>query len=286
MPTSTSFTAPPPLRSPSPRTAATAPGAHPDYGIDAPGVRRGMFGAGAGGAVVAALAAVARTRTTGGGATAASVVGGLAALAAAYGLGMGAYMTWTSRVGKRRTRERLLDAAGALRPGGAWRGDERVLDVGCGRGLMMVGAARRLPAGAAVGVDVWRAEDQADNGPEGALENARLEGVRDRVMVETGDARALPFDDASFDAVLSHWVVHNIDSAADRARALDEMLRVLRPAGVLVLADIANLGEYRAHLAARGVADVHVLDGGWAARISGALSGGTYRPQALLARRP
>lgn len=179
----------------------------------------------------------------------------------------------------------MLDLAGRRRPSGAWRGDERVLDVGCGRGLMLVGAAGRLTTGTAVGVDLWRAEDQADNTPEAALENARREGVADRVRVETGDARALPFADASFDAVPSHWVVHNLPSADDRARALDEMLRVLQPGGVLVLADIAHLAESYAHLTARGTTDVRVLDGGWEARILGVLSGGSYRPQALLARR-
>lgn len=82
--------------------------------------------------------------------------------------------------------------------------------------------------GEAVGVDVWRAEDQAANGPGAPLENARREGVADRVRIATADARALPFADASFDAVLSHWVVHNLPEAAGRALVLDEMLRVLR----------------------------------------------------------
>jgi arsenite methyltransferase len=150
---------------------------------------------------------------------------------------------------------------------------------------MLVGAARRLTSGTAVGVDLWRAEDQAGNEPDAALENARLEGVADRVRVETGDARSLPSADGEYDVVLSHWVVHNLPDAADRTRALDEMLRVLRPGGTLVLADIAYLADYRAHLAARGVTDVRVLDDGWEARIMGALSGGTYRPQALVARR-
>jgi hypothetical protein len=46
-----------------------------------------------------------------------------------YGLGMATYMTYGSRIGRLRTRERLLDAI-------AWTGTEHGLDVGCGRGLM------------------------------------------------------------------------------------------------------------------------------------------------------
>ena len=211
----------------------------------------------------------------------ATVLACVGAFAALYGAGMGMYMTYGSRVRKLRTREHLLDLAEALGP---WKGSERVLDEGCGRGLLLVGAALRLPSGTAFGVDIWRDEDQADVSAEAALENARREGVADRVQVENGDARALPFADGSFDAVLSHWVVHNLPSAADRVRAVDEMCRVLRRGGVLVLADIAHLAEYRSQLAARGVADVRVLDGGWEAHVMGVLSGGSYRPQALVAR--
>ena len=97
-------------------------------------------------------------------------------------------------------------------------------------------------------------------------------------------ARNFAHADASFDAVLSHWVVHNLESAADRARAVDEMCRVLRPGGVLVLADIAFIADYYNQLTARGVADIRMLDGGWEASVMGVLSGGSYRPPALIAR--
>lgn len=254
----------------------------PDYGIDAPGVRRGMLAAGIGAGVLAGLATLAAMRTSGSISTVAALVAAVAGLAASYGFGMAAYMTYGSRIGKRRTRERLLDLAHALVP---WTGCETVLDVGCGRGLMLIGAAQRLTTGKAIGVDLWRAEDQADNTPEAALENARLEGVADRVSVETGDARALPFADACFDRVLSHWVIHNLPDAADRTRALAEMLRVLRPGGVLILGDIAHHADYHKQLAARGLTDIRTYTGGWESRIIGVLSGGTFRPQALLGRR-
>jgi SAM-dependent methyltransferase len=253
----------------------------PDYGIDAPGVRRGMIMAGAGGAILAGLAIVIVALSSGAVSAAAKVSASLAVVAALYGFGMAGYMTYGSCVGKLRTRERLLDIAQNFVP---WTGSETVLDVGCGRGLMLVGAARRLTTGKAVGIDLWRAEDQTGNTPDAAIENARRENVASRVSVETGDARNLPFADASFAVVMSHWVVHNLADPGDRARVLDEMLRVLRPGGVLILADIAFHEEYRKLLTARGLADMFVDTGGLESRIIGALSFGSFRPRAIIAR--
>lgn len=254
----------------------------PNYGIDAPGVRNGMMIAGAVGALLFGIVLTLALRTSGTISAVAAAVTMGAGIAAVYGFGMASYMTYKSRVGKLRTREKLLDMANALSP---WTGREQVLDVGCGRGLMLVGAARRLTTGSATGIDLWRAEDQSANTPEAALENASLEGVAERVKVETGDARDLPFAAASFDVVVSHWVVHNLSDAGDRARVLDEMIRVLRPGGVLVLADIAHCQEYRQHLAVREFTELRLDTGGLEARIMGALSGGSFRPQAIVARR-
>jgi cyclopropane fatty-acyl-phospholipid synthase-like methyltransferase len=72
-----------------------------------------------------------------------------------------------------------------------------VLDVGCGRGLLLIGAAKRLTTGKAVGVDIWQTEDLSGNRPEATLENARLERVAERVGVKDGDARRLPFADGT-----------------------------------------------------------------------------------------
>jgi len=254
----------------------------PDYGIDAPGVRRGMLLAGVAGAILAGLAVAATFATKGTLSTVALVVATGAVLLALYGFGMGGYMTWASRVGKLRTREKLLDLVNDLAP---WTGQENILDVGCGRGLLLVGAARRLTTGTAVGIDIWRNEDQSANTPQAPLDNALFEGVAGRVSVQTGDARDLPFPPASFDVVMSHWVVHNIKPTADGERALDEMFRVLRPGGVLMLADIANHEAYRARISNHDFDEVRVETGGLEARILGALSGGSFKPQAIVARR-
>ena len=246
----------------------------PEYGIDAPGIVRNMFLEGAG-ALLLLLPAVFGfwpSRLLG------VILAALLLLCAAYFLGQGCVMLYFSRIGKLGEREYLLD----LIP---WKGAERVLDVGCGHGLMLVGAAKRLPEGKAVGIDLWQSVDQAGNRPDAALNNARMEGVEKRIEVYTADMRELPFSNESFDVVISHWAVHNLPKADERARALAEMSRVLKPAGYLVLADINHHAEYAAKFAQLGLIHIRHVGDSWRTAITAAVSFGRFRPTAVVARK-
>lgn len=205
-----------------------------DYGIDAPGLQRGALYGG-----FAAVVAGRFLHGYGAGQHVSWAVGFANALvwSGVSFFVTGALMYWGSKVGKLRLRDRILDSI-------AWRGDERVLDVGCGHGLLLLGAAKRLPAGRATGVDLWSQVDQAANSAEATEENARREGVADRVEICDGDARQLPFADNSFDVILSSFVIHNISGAAERQKAICEMARVLKPGGQLAIADIHHTVEY------------------------------------------
>jgi ubiquinone/menaquinone biosynthesis C-methylase UbiE len=143
------------------------------------------------------------------------------------------------------------------------RGDERVLDLGCGRGAVLLMAAQRLTTGRAVGVDLWRSVDQSGNSLAATARNAVAEGVADRVELKTGDMTALPFDDNSIDVIVSSLAIHNIPTRAGRAKAIDEAVRVLRPGGRLMIADIRATAQHVEQLARLGMHDVARRRLGW-----------------------
>jgi len=70
--------------------------------------------------------------------------------------------------------------------------------------------------------------------------------------------RALPFHDESFDVAVSSLAIHNIPDADGRASAIDEAVRVLRPGGRILIADINAIREYETRLRQRGLTEIRV----------------------------
>jgi ubiquinone/menaquinone biosynthesis C-methylase UbiE len=129
----------------------------------------------------------------------------------------------TVRQHGRRTAE---EAAAFLLP--SLRTGMRLLDVGCGPGSITRGLAERLAPGEVVGVDLSRetlASARADAAARG-LTNLRY---------EEASVYALPFPDASFDVAYAHQVTQHL---CEPAAALAEMLRVVRPGGLLAVRDV------------------------------------------------
>ena len=129
-------------------------------------------------------------------------------------------------------------------------GGERALDLGSGSGMDVFAAAVQVGSqGSVVGVDIT---------PEQLVKAERL--VRDRhVSFRRARIEELPFDDGSFDVVISNGVV-NLSS--DKRRVFAEAARMLRPGGRLALADIVTERQIAARTACQ--ADL------WAACIAGA----------------
>jgi len=201
--------------------------ARPDYGVDAPGVVRGLT-----------LGGIAALVLAGAGAwwhaiwpqTIFGLIGLVLLLEAAL-------MMRNARVGKLRHRDRILDHV-------EWRGDETVLDVGTGRGLLLVGAAKRLDTGRGVGLDIWSGKDLSDNGIERTAANLAVEGVAARCELATGAVQNMTFPDGTFDVVVSNLCLHNIRGAEVRAQACNQIARVLKPGGVAVISDLMFVSRH------------------------------------------
>ncbi|QFY13788.1 methyltransferase domain-containing protein [Nonomuraea phyllanthi] len=217
---------------------------HGSYGFDAPWALAGLlFGA----LVLIGLAAISFAFDI--------IAAGIAfLLGALYTLASAASYLYTTRRGKFVVWDAEL---------GRLKGDERLLDLGCGRGAVLLMAAGRLDRGHAAGIDLWRAKDQSGNAESTARANAEAEGVSDRVELVTGDLRDLPFDDGAFDVVVSSQAIHNISDTGGREQAVREAYRVLRPGGLMLLADFQHTPAYEATLRALGVVDVRRRDAGW-----------------------
>jgi SAM-dependent methyltransferase len=227
--------------------AATASGV-PDYGLDAPRIVRSMFSRGAWTLAIAVVIYIVNRSEYPGPALR---MCGILALIGLVFLGVGAVMVWSSRVAKLRLRDQLLDSL-------ALKGDERILDVGCGRGLLAIGAAKRLKNGKVIGIDVWNPFDLSGNSSDAAKANAKLEGVAEKVRIETGDAQKLVYPDNHYDVVVSSLALHNIPEQDARAQAVREMVRVLKPGGKLAIFDLFRTGEYAEVLRASGAKDVEL----------------------------
>jgi ubiquinone/menaquinone biosynthesis C-methylase UbiE len=160
------------------------------------------------------------------------------------------------KFGKFHHRDRMLSLH-------SWRGDEEVLDVGCGRGLLLAGAAKRLTAlkgsGKVTGIDIWSNQDMGANSEAATRHNLELEGVSDRCTLLGVPAQEMTFADGSFDVVVSNLCLHNIYDGKLRRQAVQQIIRVLKPGGVTILSDYKHTAEYAGQLREAGL----MVEGRW-----------------------
>jgi SAM-dependent methyltransferase len=206
-----------------------------DYGIDAPGVVRNLI-------VIGVLCLIGSVVAHSFGSPWQYSLVWAGAWLVATGLFMLAYSKW----GKLLHRERILNLH-------QWRGDEQVLDVGTGRGLLLIGAAKRLTTGRAVGIDIWSAADLSSNTSQRTQDNIEAEGAASRCELLNQSAQEMSFPDGSFDLVVSNLCLHNIADRAARKKAVREIARVLKPGGQAFLSDMGHTAEYARELRAAGL---------------------------------
>ena len=212
----------------------------PDYGVDGPGVMLTLFFTGFACLLLAKFAPRIIIR-----------IGSVALKARAFFwpagflIGEGLLLLLYVKFGKLRHRDLMLEMH-------AWRGDERVLDVGCGRGLLLASAAKRIAqlhgSGHGTGIDIWSNTDMAANSAAATEKNLELEGVSHLCTLISTPAQEMPFADASFDLVISNLCLHNIRDRATRRQAIAQVVRVLKPGGTAILSDYKLTGEYAKQL--------------------------------------
>ena len=245
---------------------ATVATSKPDYGVDAPAVLRNLFLFGS--ACLFAAGVIHAPIHIG---NVILYLHGMFLWTGAALVAEGFLYLLYVKVGKMHHRDSILKFH-------AWRGDEQVLDVGCGRGLLLIGAAKRLGAsGRATGVDIWSTVDMGGNAMAATQKNIELEGVAERCSLISGGAQEMPFADASFDVIVSNLCLHNIYDKATRRQALAEIVRVLKPGGQALLSDYKLTSEYARYLRGAGFEVVKKRGNVWA----------TFPPLAVVvARKP
>ena len=136
---------------------------------------------------------------------------------------------------------------------------QRILDIGCGTGTLVVKLKRQYTAAQVVGLD-----------PDAkALQRAHIKAARAGVSVELeqGFADELPYQSASFDRVFSSFMFHHLNTQ-ERENMLREVLRVLKPGGSFHLVDftVADASHaffdrlFRSHAQMKDNSDERILE--------------------------
>lgn len=124
-------------------------------------------------------------------------------------------------------------------------GHGRVLDLGAGSGRSTVMVLNARPAARVTALDIFGAEyGISGNSPDRLRANAAAAGAADRLDVQVGDMRAMPFEAASYDAAVSVAAIDHL-RRDDVRRTLAEVRRVVRPGGDFLLMVINQDGWIR-----------------------------------------
>ncbi len=210
-----------------------------NYGIDAPGVIRNLFIAG----IPLLILSLAFPFIKIGGLT---IVIGWFIWPGSIFTAEGVLMLIYGFYGKFYHRDRILNLI-------SWTGNEQVLDVGTGKGLLMIGAAKRLTSGKSTGIDIWNAEDLSGNNVQNTKKNAAIEGVAGKIDIKNQNVMEMEFADDTFDVILSNLCLHNIYNKEGRKTACAEISRVLKSGGTAVISDFRHTRQYKNNFNALGL---------------------------------
>ena len=120
-----------------------------------------------------------------------------------------------------------------------WKGNEEVLDVGCGSGVLLFACIKESPTAKGTGIDIY--DPYSFGGSAGVFwKNAEIEGVKSRIDLKQVDARSMPFEDQRFDVIVSSLAMHHVGNAAEQEKATHEIVRTLKPGGKIIICDVGR----------------------------------------------
>ena len=124
-------------------------------------------------------------------------------------------------------------------------GSEKILDIGCGRGLYTVGFAEKITNGIIYGIDIWNTEDISANSEIAILENIKKSNTGEKIILKTEDMRKMSFDNDFFDIIVASFSIHNLNNNDEIKKAIDEITRVLKKNGILIIIDFKYINVYK-----------------------------------------
>lgn len=204
----------------------------PNYGIDAPKVIRNLIGIGL---LLLCCSFFIKDYWS---ATVSEIIRTSLFMPAICLISAGVLMILYAKFGKFNHRNRMLNLYN-------WKGNEEVLDVGTGLGLLMIGAAKRLATGKSYGIDIFNTYDLSDNTIEQTQLNTELENVKDKTVILKENILSTQFESNKFDLILSNLCLHNLYKKEERDQACKEIIRILKPNGEVIISDYKHLNEYK-----------------------------------------
>lgn len=139
-------------------------------------------------------------------------------------------------------------------------GNERILDVGTGRGLHAIQFAKRLTTGKVVAIDIWNEDLRSTlkhydftshtfgHSLQRTLENAEIERVAHKIDFQNMDANDLQFDEDFFDVAICGYILQHLHAGGRRKgdeqklRCLQKIYEVLKPEGRVVIFEAVHKG--------------------------------------------
>ncbi|HTZ41670.1 MAG TPA: class I SAM-dependent methyltransferase [Candidatus Omnitrophota bacterium] len=132
------------------------------------------------------------------------------------------------------------------------KGNEKILDIGCGNGLYTIGLANKITTGKVYGIDIWDKKDLSNNSLKAIQENIKSSHLENKIILKSEDMRNMTLKNEFFDVIVASFSIHNIKNNQERKKAFDEINRVVKKSGKVAIIDFKNIKKYKKYFTEHG----------------------------------